>query len=82
MLEPFFYLLKSKTHMENLKIRVTLSNGKGWKETKIIELSHYLLEKENGNHLLDETLESLLNEKKKVEVKMVENKINNLKWRP
>ena len=68
--------------MENLKIRVTLSNGKGWKETKIIQLSHYLLEKENVNHLLDETLESLLNEKKKVEVKMVENKINNLKWRP
>ena len=68
--------------MENLKIRVTLSNGKGWKETKIIQLSHYLLEKENGNHLLDETLESLLNEKKKVEINMEENKINNLKWRP
>ena len=68
--------------MENLKIRVTLSNGKGWKETKIIQLSHYLLEKENGNHLLDETLESLLNDKKKVEVNMEENKINNLKWRP
>jgi hypothetical protein len=68
--------------MENSKIRITLSNGKGWKETQIIELSHYLLEKEKGNHLLDETLESLLNEKKKVEVKMTENKINNLKWRP
>lgn len=68
--------------MENLKIRVTLSNGKGWKETKILQLSHYLLEKEKGNHLLDETLESLLNDKNNVEVSMEENKINNLKWRP
>lgn len=68
--------------MENLKIRVTLSNGKGWKETKILQLSHYLLEKEKGNHLLDETLESLLNDKKDVEVTMEENKINNQKWRP
>jgi hypothetical protein len=37
--------------MENLKIRVTLSNGKGWKETKILQLSHYLMEKEKGKAL-------------------------------
>jgi hypothetical protein len=68
--------------MENLKLRMTLTDGKGWKETKIIQLSHYLLEKEKGNSLLDETLEKLIDSQKKVEVKMVENKINNLKWRP
>jgi hypothetical protein len=40
------------------------------------------MEKEKGNSLLDETLEKLIDSQKKVEVKMAENKINNLKWRP
>jgi hypothetical protein len=82
VLEPFFYLLKSKTHMENLKIRVTLSNGKGWKETKIVELAHYLMEKEKGNHLLDETLEELLNNQNNVENTIEQNKSTYQKWRP
>lgn len=68
--------------MENLKIRVTLSNGKGWKETKILQLSHYLLEKEKGNYLLDETLEELINKKEDVESAIEQNKKSYQKWRP
>jgi hypothetical protein len=68
--------------MENLKIRVTLSNGKGWRETQIIELSHYLLEKEKGNYLLDKTLEELINKKENVESTIEKNKKTYQKWRP
>jgi mannosyltransferase OCH1-like enzyme len=60
--------------MENLKLRMTLTDGKGWKDTKIIQLSHYLLEKENGKNLLDETLENLLDDQKNIKNNRVENK--------
>jgi hypothetical protein len=68
--------------MENLKLRMTLTDGKGWKETKIIQLSHYLLEKEKGNSLLDETLEKLIDSQKIIENSREENKINYQNWRP
>ena len=68
--------------MENLKLRMTLTDGKGWRETKIIELSHYLLEKEKGNSLLDETLEKLIENQKIIENSREENKINYQNWRP
>jgi hypothetical protein len=68
--------------MENLKIRITLSNGKGWRETQIIELSHYLLEKEKGNHLLDEILQKLIEDGSNVTEKIKDNKKNYQKWRP
>ena len=68
--------------MENLKLRMTLTDGKGWRETKIIELSHYLLEKEKGNSLLDETLEKLIEDQKNIENNRVENKTTYQKWRP
>ena len=68
--------------MENLKLRMTLTDGKGWKETKIIQLSHYLLEKEKGNNLLDETLEKLIDSQKNVEDNIKQNKTTYQKWRP
>jgi hypothetical protein len=68
--------------MENLKIRITLSNGKGWRETQIIELSHYLLEKEKGNHLLDEILEKLIEDESNMVEKIKDNKTTYQKWRP
>lgn len=68
--------------MENLKLRMTLTDGKGWRETKIIELSHYLLEKEKGNSLLDETLEKLIENQKIIENSREENKTTYQKWRP
>jgi hypothetical protein len=68
--------------MENLKIRMTLTDEKGWKETKIIQLSHYLLEKEKGNNLLDETLEKLIDSQKNVEDNFKQNKTTYQKWRP
>jgi hypothetical protein len=68
--------------MENLKLRMTLTDGKGWKETKIIQLSHYLLEKEKGNSLLDETLEKLIDSQKNVEDNINQNKTTYQKWRP
>ena len=68
--------------MENLKIRITLSNGKGWRETQIIQLSHYLLEKEKGNHLLDEILEKLIEDESNMTEKIKDNKTTYLKWRP
>lgn len=68
--------------MENLKLRMTLTDGKGWRETKIIELSHYLLEKEKGNNLLDETLEKLIENQKIIENSREENKLNYQNWRP
>jgi hypothetical protein len=68
--------------MENLKLRMTLTDGKGWKETKIIQLSHYLLEKEKGNSLLDETLEKLIDCQKNVEDNIEQNKTTYQKWRP
>jgi hypothetical protein len=68
--------------MENLKLRMTLTDGKGWRETKIIELSHYLLEKEKGNSLLDETLEKLIDSQKNVEDNIEQNKTTYQKWRP
>jgi hypothetical protein len=68
--------------MENLKIRITLSNGKGWRETQIIQLSHYLLEKEKGNHLLDEILEKLIEDESNMVEKIKDNKTTYQKWRP
>jgi hypothetical protein len=68
--------------MENLKIRITLSNGKGWRETQIVQLSHYLLEKEKGNHLLDEILHKLIEDESNVTEKIKDNKKNYQKWRP
>jgi hypothetical protein len=68
--------------MENLKLRMTLTDGKGWKETKIIQLSHYLLEKEKGNSLLDETLEKLIDSQKNIEDNIKQNKTTYQKWRP
>jgi hypothetical protein len=68
--------------MENLKLRMTLTDGKGWKETKIIQLSHYLLEKEKGNSLLDETLEKLIDSQKNVEDNIKQNKTTYQKRRP
>ena len=61
---------------------MTLTDGKGWKETKIIQLSHYLLEKEKGNSLLDETLEKLIDSQKNVEDNIEQNKTTYQKWRP
>lgn len=68
--------------MESLKLRVTLTNTKGWKETKDVNLSHYLSQKEEGNDILANIVEQLVGDYEKMGKNMNENKIENLKWRP
>jgi len=67
--------------MESATIRITLTNGKGWRETKNIDLYQYLANKEKDINLLDKTLEELMEAKNKVEVNMEENKLNFQNWR-
>ena len=45
--------------MESLKLRVTLTNTKGWKETKDVHLNHYLSQKEEGVDVLEKIVEQL-----------------------
>lgn len=68
--------------MESLKIRVTLTNTKGWKESKTISLSHYLTSKENGIDILDNQIQNMIDSHNIMEEKTNQNKIENLKWRP
>lgn len=68
--------------MESLKIRVTLTNTKGWKETKDVSLSYYESQKEKGNDALAEIVEHLVKDYENMGKKMNQNKIENLKWRP
>jgi DNA-binding MurR/RpiR family transcriptional regulator len=68
--------------MESLKLRVTLTNTKGWKETKDVNLSHYLSQKEEGNDVLDKIVEQLIQDYERMGKNMNENKIENQKWRP
>ena len=68
--------------MESLKLRVTLTNTKGWKETKDVHLNHYLSQKEEGVNLLEKIVEQLVEDYVKMGKKMNEHKIENLKWRP
>ena len=68
--------------MESLKIRVTLTNTKGWKETKVISLPHYQSEKENGNNLIDKIVDQLIEDYDKMGKNMNENKTKDIKWRP
>lgn len=68
--------------MESLKLRVTLTNTKGWKETKDVHLSHYLSQKEEGNDVLDKIVEQLIQDYERMGKNMNHNKIENQKWRP
>jgi len=68
--------------MESLKLRVTLTNTKGWKETKDVHLNHYLSQKEEGVNLLEKIVEQLVEDYEKMGKNMNQNKIENLKWRP
>jgi DNA-binding MurR/RpiR family transcriptional regulator len=68
--------------MESLKLRVTLTNTKWWKETKDVHLSHYLSQKEEGNDVLDKIVEQLIQDYERMGKNMNENKIENQKWRP
>jgi hypothetical protein len=68
--------------MESLKLRITLTNTKGWKETKDVHLSHYLFQKEEGNDVLDKIVEQLIQDYERMGKNMNENKIENQKWRP
>ena len=68
--------------MESLKLRVTLTNTKGWKETKDVNLSHYLSQKENGNNVLDEIVKQLMDDYEKMGKNMNKSKKEDIKWRP
>ena len=68
--------------MESLKSRVTLTNTKGWKETKDVHLNHYLSQKEEGVDVLEKIVEQLVEDYEKMGKNMNENKIENQKWRP
>ena len=63
--------------MESLKLRVTLTNTKGWKETKDVNLSNYLSQKENGNDVLDEIVKQLMDDYEKMGKNMNKSKMNN-----
>lgn len=68
--------------MDNLQIRVTLTNGKGWRETKTINLEQYEKEKLLGNDLFEKTLNNLIDqsESAKIRRKSLDDKIH--QWRP
>jgi len=68
--------------MESLKIRITLTNTNGWKETKVVSLPYYQSEKEKGNNLLDNTVEQLLQDYEKMGKNMNKPKKEDIKWRP
>jgi hypothetical protein len=68
--------------MESLKLRVTLTNTKGWKETKDVNLSNYLSQKENGNDVLDEIVKQLMDDYEKMGKNMNKSKKEDIKWRP
>jgi hypothetical protein len=68
--------------MESLKLRVTLTNTKGWKETKDVNLSNYLSQKENGNNVLDEIVKQLMDDYEKMGKNMNKPKKEDIKWRP
>jgi hypothetical protein len=68
--------------MESLKITITLTNTKGWKETKDISLSLYQSKKENGNDVLDEIVKQLINDYEKTGKNMNKSKKEDIKWRP
>ena len=68
--------------MESLKLRVTLTNTKGWKETKDVNLTHYLAQKETGNDALATIVEQLIQDYEKMGKNMNKNKKEDIKWRP
>lgn len=68
--------------MESLKLRVTLTNTKGWKETKDVNLSHYLSQKEEGNDILTNVVEQLIQDYEKMGKNMNKPKKEDIKWRP
>ena len=68
--------------MESLKLRVTLTNTKGWKETKDVNLTHYLSQKENGNYVLSEIVQHLIQDYENTGKNMIKNKKEDIKWRP
>lgn len=82
MVRTFFYCQNKTNNMESLKLRLTLTNTKGWKETKDVNLSHYLSKKEEGIDILSQIIEQLTQDYEKMGKNMNENKIENLKWRP
>jgi len=73
----FFTIIK--THMEELTLRITLTNGKGWKETKSLSLTRYNENKENNIDLVDNIIKELTNQYDNVKdykKELIEN------WRP
>ena len=81
MVRTFFYLTKTYMNMENLKIRITLTNTKGWKETQVVSYERYLSEKENGENVVDKVIQRMTEDYEN----MKQNTINNnkdIKWRP
>ena len=68
--------------MESLKLRITLTNGKGWKETKDVHLTHYLSQKEEGNDVLDKIVEQLIQDYEKMGKNMNQPKKEDIKCSP
>jgi hypothetical protein len=65
--------------MEELILRITLTNGKGWKETKSLSLTRYNENKENNIDLVDNIIKELTNQYDNVKdykKELIEN------WRP
>jgi hypothetical protein len=68
--------------MENLQIRITVTNGKGWRETETISMNQYYSEKEKGNDLFEKTLDKIVSDGHKIveNRKAIDKKF--LQWRP
>lgn len=67
--------------MDALKIRVTLTNTKGWKETRSISLANYLSQKEKGSDAVDTIIQDLIKEYQDMGNK-TEDKDKDISWRP
>lgn len=68
--------------MESLKLRVTLTNTKGWKETKDVNLPQYLSKKEEGIDVLAQIVEQLTQDYEKMGKNMNKPIKEDIKWRP
>lgn len=68
--------------MEDLSIRITLTNNKGWKETRTITLDSYQSQKELNINELEVMLDSLLLDYGRIGENLGKDKGIDIKWRP
>lgn len=68
--------------MEELTIRITLTNAKGWKETKLLSFNRYQESMEDDVDLVKQYIHTLKNEYEKYKNNSETNKKFTKEWRP